>query len=187
MKHIPYLYVYKIYASPYIVYSNLNPFPFSFTSPPYSLNCLSGETRGVRREFVRLRQARVVFPFPLFEDRPLIDTRAKRRLSEHLFRHRWESKEGPRLVPRAYSNAKINKQKKKQRVHANTCRHTCIIESHPGRHLQERCSDIWMCEENDNSDDGDMHTHTHTHTITFSLGIQGRKTEMLARGGSMGL
>lgn len=71
---------------------------------------------------------------------------------------------------------KSNNNKKKKSVLANTCRHTCIVESHPGRHLQERCSDIWMCGESDNSDDGDMHIHTHTHTITFSLGIQGRKT-----------
>lgn len=53
--------------------------------------------------------------------------------------------------------------------------------THPGRHLQERCSDIWICGEGDNRDDGDMGTSictlTHIHTITFSLGIQGRKTE----------
>lgn len=128
-----YLYVYmlyQIYASPYILWSDLHPFPFNFTSPPCSLNWWSGETRGVRREFVRLWQARVVFPFPLFEDRPLIDTRAKRRLSEHLFRHRWESKEaGPHLVPRAHSNGHKNKIKKSACKHMQIHMHCWVAPS----------------------------------------------------------
>lgn len=43
--------------------------------------------------------------------------------------------------------------------------------THTGRHLQERCSDIWIYAEGDNGDDGDgrKHMHSHTCTLTFSL------------------
>lgn len=64
-----------------------------------------------------------------------------------------------------------------------------------GGHLQERCSDIWMCGERDNSDDGDTgtsicthtHTHQHTHNNLFLWHTREENIEILARRRSMGL